>query len=166
MGIFLLVLFLFIHSPVNIFAGFFLSNWTPHLKALPLLEFGLPLDRDGIPIYRSPLHMEGHYDQDPYIDTIFAKGFTPEKFEQIEVGMPKDKVILLVGEPLTHDAFGIRNSEDIHQIVMPDDPRVQDCWRYSSDGKLAGNGDASWYSFLICFKDDIVLEKQANEFSD
>jgi hypothetical protein len=164
-GIFLLN-FLFLHSPLNIFAGLFLSDSAPHLKAIPLLEIGLPRDVDGIPTYRSPLHLEGHYDKDPYIDTIFAKDFTPKKFDHIEPGMTQKQVLELLGEPLSHDAFGFRNQENANLILPPNDPRTEECWRYSSDGKLAQSGDASWYSFIICFKDDILSEKQANEFHD
>ena len=165
-GSFFLTLFIFLHSSLNIFAGYFLSVWTPHFRAIPLIEIGIPVDQDGVPKYRSPLHTEGHYAKDPYIDTIFATDFTPEKFEQVKMGMKTSEVLALLGEPLTHDAFGIRNPDKAQEIIPPNDPRAQGCWRYSSDGKLAGKGDASWYSFVVCFKDDIVFDKQANEFYD
>lgn len=165
-GALLLVIFLFIHSSLNVFAGFFFSSLLPNLKAIPVLEFGLAVDRDGVPVYRSPLHFEGHYAKDPYIDTIFADDFSPEKFEQVKVGMSKTQVEELLGEPFTKDSFGIRNPENANEIIMPNDPRAEDCWRYSSDGKLGKEGDTSWYSFLVCFKKDIVLDKQANEFND
>lgn len=163
---FVFLIFLFLHSPLNIFVGLFLSGYTPHLRAIPLLEIGLPRDRDGIPTYRSSLHHEGHYDKDPYIDTIFAKDFTLEKFELVKEGMSQKQVLELLGEPLTHDAFGFRNQENANLILPPDDPQTENCWRYSSDGKLAQSGDTSWYSFIICFKSDAVSEKQVNEFYD
>lgn len=112
------------------------------------------------------LYGEMHYDKDPYIDTIFAENFSPDKFGKVDKAMTKDQIIELLGEPITHDAFGIRNLDDINQIVMPYDPRYQDCWRYSTDGKLGEKGDTSWYSFIVCFKDDKVSEKQVNEFFD
>ena len=78
----------------------------------------------------------------------------------------RDRVLELLGEPLSHDAFGFRNQENANLILPPNDPRTEECWRYSSDGKLGESGDASWYSFTICFKGDVVSEKQANEFHD
>ncbi len=166
LGVLLLLIFLLIHSPLNVFAGWFLSGYAPNLKAIPLLEIGLPRDMDGIPEYRSPLHFEGHYDKDPYIDTIFAKDFTPQKFDLVEKGMTELQVTELLGEPYTHDAFGFRNPDNINEVIMPNDSRVEECWRYSTDGKLGENGDTSWYSFLVCFKESKVSEKQANEFND
>lgn len=112
------------------------------------------------------LYGEMHNAKDPYIDTTFAKDFTPEKFDEVQQRMTKDEIVSLLGEPITHDAFGIRNSDDIKQIIMPNDLRYQDCWRYSTDGKLEEKGDTSWYSFSVCFKDDKVSEKQVNEFFD
>ncbi|MBP9797889.1 hypothetical protein KBC70_01955 [Candidatus Woesebacteria bacterium] len=165
-GSFFLTLFIFLHSSLNIFAGYFLSVWTPHLRAIPLIEIGIPVDQDGVPKYRSPLHTEGHYDKDPYIDTIFAPDFTPEKFEQVQVGMSSVEVITLLGVPLAHDDFGIHDPNNENVIIAPNDPRVEDCYRYSSDGKLNGQGDASWYSFLVCYKDGKVNEKQFHEYHD
>lgn len=165
-GLLFLTLLIFLHSPFNAFAGYFLSVWTPHLRAIPLIEIGIPVDQDGVPKYRSPLHTEGHYDKDKYIDTIFATNFTPEKFEQVQVGMSSTEIAALLGEPLAHDAFGIHDPNNDNVIIAPNDPRVGDCYRYSSDGKLNGQGDASWYSFLVCFKNDKVSEKQSHEYHD
>lgn len=48
---------------------------------------------------RVPL-IEGKHLLDPYIDTQFAKNYSPEKFATITVGMSITEVIVIVGEPL------------------------------------------------------------------
>ncbi|HEX8545555.1 MAG TPA: hypothetical protein VF691_01260 [Cytophagaceae bacterium] len=36
----------------------------------------------------------------PYVDTEFAEGYTPQKFDQITIGMDKEEVKMHIGNPL------------------------------------------------------------------
>jgi hypothetical protein len=74
--------------------------------------------------------VEGRHFLDPYIDTEFAKDYTPEKFDQIRLGMTIEDAIQIIGEPLSkwRDHGG-----DLHTD-----------YDYTTDGKLS-EGDCAWY---------------------
>ncbi len=84
----------------------------------------------------------------PYIDTIFAKNFTFEKFDSVKMGMSKEEVLEIMEEPMLKSNPG------------------NECWWYSGDGKLWPYVDFSWYQYLICFKEDKVIAKPINNFND
>ncbi|HEX4886823.1 MAG TPA: hypothetical protein VFV37_02150 [Luteibaculaceae bacterium] len=44
--------------------------------------------------------IEGKHLLKPYIDTEFAKDYSPEKFDKIKIGMTINEAIKIVGEPL------------------------------------------------------------------
>ena len=79
--------------------------------------------------------MEGKHIIDPYIDTEFAKNYSPEKFEKIKIGMTIDEACKIIGEPLYKEQGYI------------------DTYYYTGDGKLLHlpkyNGqsgyDFAWY---------------------
>ncbi len=89
---------------------------------------------------------EMHFPFYPYIDTIFAKDFSRDTFNQVEKGMTQEKVKTMLGEPF--------------------DKTTYDCWKYSTDGKLSPYADFSWYLFQVCFKNGVVDRKPINEFND
>lgn len=59
---------------------------------------------------------------DPYIDTEFAPDYTPEKFEQIEMGMTINEVKSIIGNPLSSSHIA--------------DDSVKIKYDYTNDGKL------------------------------
>ena len=73
---------------------------------------------------------EGIHIIDPYIDTRFAEGYTPEKFEAIQIGMTFDDVKSIIGQP-----FDISDAYEDSLLSV---------YYYTSDGKLR-SGDCAWY---------------------
>ena len=76
----------------------------------------------------------------PYIDTEFAKDYSPEKFDKIKIGMTIDEAIKIIGEPL-HKGQGYSDTLNTN-------------YYYTGDGKLLhskkDNGhivyeDFAWY---------------------
>lgn len=113
------------------------------------------------------LNFEMHYDKDPYIDTVFADDFTFAKFDMIQDGMSPEEVIALIGEPFDKDLTGSATHKvDRNSLEIPPPDFEQDCWGYSHDGKLGDKGDTSWYSYVICFRDERVESTIVNEFFD
>ncbi len=104
----------------------------------------------GLKLYSSS---EMHFPFNPYIDTIFAKNFSWDKFNKVEIGMTQEQVRTILGEPLdktNHD----RNNPSYN------------CWKYSTDGKLWPYADFSYYLTQICFKEGIVESKPVTEFNN
>ncbi len=89
--------------------------------------------------------IEGKHLIKPYIDTHFADNYSPEKFDQIELGMRKSEVIKLIGEPL-YNGVGYFDS-----LVTN--------YHYTGDGKLLSKrepgeqkyDDFAWYRSTIGF---------------
>lgn len=87
--------------------------------------------------------MEGKHLIKPYIDTHFAKNYSPEKFDKIKLGMKKSEVIKLIGEPL-------------YMGEGYDDTLVTNYY-YTADGKLLGKiksgeqryDDFAWYRSTV-----------------
>ena len=88
--------------------------------------------------------IEGKHLLNKYIDTEFAKSYSPEKFEQIEIGMKLDQVINLIGEPL-YKGNGYKDTLNTN-------------YYYTGDGKLLhktkdngqnGYDDFAWYRSTI-----------------
>ncbi len=104
----------------------------------------------GLKLYFS---LEMHFPFYPYIDIIFTKDFSWEKFNKVEIGMPKEQVKNILGEPLDEHNYG---SNDPNYI----------CGRYSTDGKLWPYADFSYYLVQTCFKDGVVESKTVTEFNN
>lgn len=93
---------------------------------------------------RIPLS-EGKHLLKPYIDTEFAKDYTPDKFDKIELGMTKKQVIKIIGRPLIIEPC-FNDSLIMNHV-------------YSSDGKLLKQrkadvrdyDDFAWYRSTIRF---------------
>ncbi len=91
---------------------------------------------------RAPL-IEGRHIIDPYIDTHFSDKYTPEKFENIELGMTLQEVVDELGQPFfITPAYG-------------DSLNTQ--YRYTADGKLLSKrtgqaySDCAWYRSSVTF---------------
>jgi hypothetical protein len=76
----------------------------------------------------------------PEIDTFFSSGFSKDNFVKFNKGMYKNKVISLLGEPLSRFSTGY------------------ECWNYSGDGKAAPL-DFAWISYRVCFDHNRVVSK-------
>lgn len=123
---------------------------------------------------------------DPYIDTQFARDYSPDKFEQVIIGMREAKVRELIGAPLfeTLDPYKseaaelIANQADAKQRMGAEmyqhmrahfDARVSKHCEYTSDGKLHaaaklkvrndGWGDFAWYRSSVSFDSASVVIK-------
>jgi len=86
----------------------------------------------------------------PEIDTIFAPGFSQQKFSQIEAGMTKQEILDILGEPLN---------------IMGEHPALV-CWQYSTDGKLWPYADFSYFLYQVCFQNNLVASTPVYEFSN
>jgi hypothetical protein len=84
--------------------------------------------------------LEGKHLLDPYIDTQFAKNYSPEKFDDIKIGMTINEAIEVIGEPL-YKGQGYKDSLNTN-------------YHYTGDGKLlnstkdkgqSGYDDFAWY---------------------
>jgi len=104
----------------------------------------------GLKFYSSS---EMHFPLNPYIDTIFAKGFSWEKFKKVEIGMSQEEVKTMLGEPLKITDY----EGSIPGYV---------CWKYSTDGKLWPYADLSFYLVQICLTDGAVVSKPVTEFNN
>lgn len=82
----------------------------------------------------------------PEIDTIFASGYSKDKFDAVQVGTPQELVVQMLGEPFSKNGS---------------------CWQYSKDGKLWPYADFSYFLYQICFtKNGIVESKPVIEFNN
>ena len=79
----------------------------------------------------------------PDIDTVYAKGFSKEKFLTIRIGMSKENVSSQLGEPFSK--------------YRPHEHEGLEFWSYSHDGALGHWGDKAWISYVIVFQDDKVV---------
>ncbi len=96
---------------------------------------------------------EGKHLFKPYVDTIFAENYTPEKFKNIKIGMSTSEVKLIIGKPLYINTF------------YPDSTKTE--YSYTGDGKLYEISrrnklhqdyyDCAWYrSNIIIYNDTVV----------
>lgn len=95
------------------------------------------------------LIMEGLNPLDMYADTEFAENYSPEKFEQIEVGLTKSEVVSILGQPLytdttlysdtlivyhyTQDGYLSRRTDKPYAIVT-DQAWYRSCVEFNQDG--------------------------------
>jgi outer membrane protein assembly factor BamE (lipoprotein component of BamABCDE complex) len=97
--------------------------------------------------------MEGKNIIDPYVDTQFGEGYSPEKFQLIKMGMTMEQVTCIVGKPLgSEEAYGDSTKTEYY---------------YTGDGKLLhqsqqagkeGYDDFAWYrSSVIVDSNNIVV---------
>jgi hypothetical protein len=81
--------------------------------------------------------IEGKHLLKPYIDTEFAKDYSPEKFDKIKIGMTIEEAKKIVGEPL-YKGQGYSDTLNIN-------------YYYTGDGKLLhstkGNGQSGYEDF-------------------
>ncbi len=82
--------------------------------------------------------VEGRHLFDPYIDTEFARDYTPEKFDQIRLGMTVEEAIQIIGPPLNEAHW--------------DPETLFTQYNYTNDGKSRNEfpprftpGDFAWY---------------------
>ncbi|MEI6122322.1 MAG: hypothetical protein WCQ95_01715 [Bacteroidota bacterium] len=87
--------------------------------------------------------VEGYNIFDPYIDTEFATGYTPKKFDSITTEFTKDDVIKCLGNPL---------------FIFEDPITKETQYDYTNDGYLRRKSkrtyiinDFAWYCSRICF---------------
>jgi hypothetical protein len=86
----------------------------------------------------------------PLIDTRYSETFNVYNIDKIEIGMTKEEVINLIGEPL--------NSIE--------DPGRDSGWtRWTGDGK-SFFGDYEWFSVSLNFLDGIMTEKRIDWVND
>ena len=88
--------------------------------------------------------IEGKHLLKPYIDTQFAKDYSPEKFDKIKIGMTIDEAIKIVGEPLYKEQGYYKT--------------LNTSYHYTGDGKLLnstkdigqnGYDDFAWYRSIL-----------------
>lgn len=103
---------------------------------------------------------ERHYDPDPYIDTVFTDSFSWDSFNRVKIGMSREEVLKLLGEPFRKNAPGVR--QIAHGTYRG---TKEECWEYSHDGKMEW-GDKSWYSAMICFYGEKVSGTETHEYGD
>jgi outer membrane protein assembly factor BamE (lipoprotein component of BamABCDE complex) len=96
--------------------------------------------------------VEGKHFFKPYIDTQFAKDYSPEKFELIKIGMTEDSVINIIGQPL-YKGNGYKDELNTN-------------FHYTGDGKLLsstkddgqnGYDDYAWYRSSVEFNSENIV---------
>lgn len=89
----------------------------------------------------------------PYIDTIYSKDFSWDKFRKISNGMSESEVVSIIGEPLSKTIQDNMNANDT-------------CWQYTTDGKLWPYADFSYYQAQTCLSNGIVTNSTVYEFAN
>jgi len=110
------------------------------LKVLSILGIGYLLYLTFL--FGQLMLIEGKHIIYPYLDTKFASKYTPDKFEEIKIGMSIEEVKKIVGEPL-YTGSGYKNSANLNL-------------HYTGDGKLLSKrkstnsySDLAWYSSSV-----------------
>ncbi|WP_272120367.1 MULTISPECIES: outer membrane protein assembly factor BamE domain-containing protein [Spirulina] len=85
----------------------------------------------------------------PSIDTQYSENYNEENFNKITIGMPKNEVDQLMGEPLS-----------IYQIE--DGTAI---YSYSSDARLKIL-DFAWFGRSVIFRDNKVIEIEKEIYYD
>ncbi|MCB9198196.1 MAG: hypothetical protein H6600_07045 [Flavobacteriales bacterium] len=88
------------------------------------------------------------YFLNPYIDTNMASNYSPEKFDQLEIGMKKSEVIDMIGTPL-------------YSQIDTLDNLIIEIFYFTCDGKLLNQkmpwymyNDYAWYLSSVTFDAD------------
>lgn len=95
------------------------------------------------------LFAESYFTPDPYIDTITAKEFSWEQWENIKPGMTQQEVRMLLGQPIRQGHggyggfFGIKSGQNFTE---------GSCDEYSEDGAFRW-WDFAWISINVCYDD-------------
>lgn len=85
--------------------------------------------------------LENYFPPYPEIDTVFAKNFTWERFDQVKPGMSQDEVRQLLGEPF--------QGEERTNLYAPY------LWEYTHDGKFCCH-DFAWFYVVVEFDPDTL----------
>jgi len=85
---------------------------------------------------------EGKHIIKPYIDTHFSENYTPDKFDNIHLGMKKSKVIELIGKPLNI-------GQGYNDSLMTN-------YYYTGDGKFQYD-DFAWYRSTVGFDTNEIV---------
>lgn len=97
--------------------------------------------------------IEGIYLLDKYNDTRFAKDYSPEKFEQVKVGMEFSEVINIIGQPLYTHKGTTKTSYTTYNYTG--DGKF---WSESAYDPVFPYGDFAWYqSKLLVNSENIVV---------
>jgi hypothetical protein len=84
----------------------------------------------------------------PYIDTKFAKNYSPEKFDKIKVGMSEKEVQKIIGEPL--DLYSEKASFYPKEAIY-----TQDALLFEKAAKKGVEGaDFAWYRSNITYNEN------------
>lgn len=123
-------------------------------------------------------HVESIWTFNPEIDTAFTPNFNKDKYQQVKVGMTKDEVLSLLGEPFeshlyassTHnhcldDGFrplpsstDIFSSTEINLSLPPVDAPLEDTLTYSKDGACTWF-DFAWLEYRVVLVNGSVVRK-------
>jgi len=99
-------------------------------------------------IGQAPL-IEGKHYFDPYIDTQFAEDYSPDKFEEIKIGMSLEEVKKIIGKPLYNgEGYEDQNNTNFY---------------YTGDGKLLNNTEDSWkngYDDFAWYRSSIEVDNE------
>jgi hypothetical protein len=83
----------------------------------------------------------------PSIDTEYAPDYTEEKFDEIQIGMSKDEVINMLGEPFIEDSTKNLDGVDLG-FRYPDG--TTEIWSYTGDG-ACWFADLAWLGRWVYF---------------
>ncbi|MCK9482382.1 MAG: hypothetical protein M0R38_11635 [Bacteroidia bacterium] len=84
--------------------------------------------------------IEGKHLLNQYIDTEFAKDYSPEKFDKIKVGMTIDEAIEIIGEPL-YKGQGYKDTLNTNYYYTGDGKLLNS----TKDNGQSGYEDFAWY---------------------
>ncbi len=104
-------------------------------------------------------------------DTAYAKGYSEEKFNRIEVGMTTNKLCELMGEPVHitpysprgityyYDKDGCETGLETSPLLLPD----LTIYHYTYDGK---NERELWFGRMVYCTNNIVVGKRKFAYHD
>lgn len=98
----------------------------------------------------------------PEIDTVFAPDFTKANYAAVQNGMSTTQVESLLGAPFRKQSIKVTSTAESQTFMAQDNA---ECWYYSRDGALV-QADFSWFSYQVCFENNLVYLKQVREHGD
>jgi hypothetical protein len=92
-------------------------------------------------------------------DTEYSKGFSYEKQSQVKIGMNKEEVEKLLGQPFDQSSFPYPNAAS---------GTNEECYWYSQaksySERVQRFGDINWHRVSVCFLENKVLSSSRTTF--
>ena len=133
-------------SPITVLISL-LASWRLRVlsKRIACLIFGIGLPFSLAFAFIFSGCCEGYFPLYPHVDTVFAAGFSHQRWRAVQLGMTKEQVVELLGCPLTNTN------------------RSPNIWWYTADGKCKWN-DFAWHSKELQFSPQGVVTSKIDRW--